>query len=109
MSEGRGSAVIDLALEVGTVKAMYGRGFVTAILAGFEETLEALMAGVNEDARRELRALSGHIESTRLQLDLDLDVEDDGESQPEEHICGRDEIGLRAGRVRVRSGEIGHS
>ena len=84
MGEIRGLAVIDLALGVGTVNAMYGRGFVAGILAGLEETLEALMAGVDEDARRELRALSGHIERTRLQLDLDRDLEDDGESQAKE-------------------------
>jgi hypothetical protein len=76
--------VVDLSLEVGMVKTMYGRRFVAGILAGFEETLEALMAGVDEDARRELRVLSRHIERTRLQLDLDPDVEDDSESQPEE-------------------------
>ncbi len=63
---------------------MYRRGFVAAILVGFEDTLEVLIAGADEEAGRELRALSGHIERARLQLDLNPDLEDDGESQPEE-------------------------
>ena len=71
-------------VEGGTVKAMYERGFVAGILAGFEETLEALMGGVDEDARRELGALSGQIERTRLHLDLDPHVEGDGECEADE-------------------------
>jgi hypothetical protein len=63
--------------------AIYGRGFVAGILAGFEEALEVLLAGVDEDARKELCVLSGHIERTRLQLDLGTAMEDNTESQRE--------------------------
>ena len=67
------------------VKAMYERIFVAGILAGFEDTLEALMPGVDEELRRALSGLSRHIEATRLQLDPVAEADDRTASEPEEH------------------------
>jgi hypothetical protein len=60
---------------------MYVRGFVAGILSGFEKTLEALMRGVDEDARRELAELSGRIEHARRRLDPGSGKGDEGETQ----------------------------
>lgn len=48
---------------------MYARGFVVGVLAGFEDTLDALMDGVDEKSRRELAELSETITTARLRLD----------------------------------------
>jgi hypothetical protein len=41
------------------------------------------MAGVDEEARRELGILRARIDGTLLQLDRDVEAEDDIESEPE--------------------------
>jgi len=48
------------------------------------------MIGVDEDARTELRVLSGHLERARLRLDPQSE-EDDAESELKDDTCRQDE------------------
>jgi hypothetical protein len=56
---------------------VYARGFVVGVLAGFEDTLDALMDGVDEKSRSELAELSETIKTARLQLDPEAKIEAD--------------------------------
>jgi hypothetical protein len=56
---------------------MYSRGFVACILAGFEETIDSLIGGVDEDVRIELEAVGARIADARLRLDPETDHDDE--------------------------------
>ena len=50
---------------------MYSQRFVASILAGFEETLDALREGVEAEIRTELEEPVQCVESTRMRIDPD--------------------------------------
>jgi len=54
---------------------MYSRGFVAGILAGFEEAIDSLIGGVDEDVRIELEEVGARIAGVRLRLDSETDHE----------------------------------
>jgi hypothetical protein len=60
---------------------MYSRGFVAGILAGFEEAIDSLIGGVDEDVRVELEEVGGRIADARVRLDPEPDH--DGETASE--------------------------
>ena len=60
---------------------MYSRGFVACILAGFEEAIDSLISGADEDVRIELEEVGGRIADARLRLDPEPDH--DGETPSE--------------------------
>jgi hypothetical protein len=60
---------------------MYSRGFVACILAGFEDAIDSLIGGVDDDVRIELEEVGGRIADARLRLDPEPDH--DGEAPSE--------------------------